>query len=510
MREDFLRDHPDVTDLIFYESIDPFSLSYDLFDRSNINIDPRYRELPMHSFARVLTHRKIWFECYKLNEDVLVSDINNYDNDVQEILDIDEEQNIVSLSDKYTSYRINHQGCVSLLESNLLSNLVPLEIVLGEFIQSNHNIKIYPKNYKFYVLTSKDLKCLKRHISPEYSNISPKKLVVVINTKDKDYEKKAAEWCEQEGVEYHITKSNGTPSRGKNLMLELFLNSDDDYMVQIDGDDYLTPHGVWLYDHISKLKSPPDAVCLKNQISKVPDWAAIRQQNIVPYSDDAPSLYCQYFTCDWETIKKNSIYEPLISSGVDETTAKKFDKWHKEFYRIQKKYCEDDESHCRVTWLSKKAVKNSNGFPEDLLVGEDTVFYFDLKKKGILGDLDVVCNDERPATYVYDQTTKGTVITEIKEGTDWTWMGKYNKYVKKLAKQGLMVKNKDLPLLKIDYPLNYIPDTLGSSGSVEYSSNEPPLTLVSPANASRKSLLQKVAEMVHEEKHSKGECGCYK
>ena len=42
-------------------------------------------------------------------------------------------------------------------------------------------------------------------------------------------------------------------------MLEIFLESDNNYCVMVDGDDFLTPHGVWMYKNLESLDNTPDA-----------------------------------------------------------------------------------------------------------------------------------------------------------------------------------------------------------------------------------------------------------
>lgn len=319
--------------------------------------------------------------------------------------------------------------------------------------------------FKFYILTSGDLPCLKRHFSEEFSNIPYRDAVVVINTKDDEYEAEASAWCYKNGIEHWTTESNGTPARGKNELIKIFLQSDNDYMVQIDADDFLTPHGVWMYKKVAEMETPPDAICLKHQLSLLLDYEKCEEMfNKGEHKNNyggkgAPWVESHYFTANWEEIEKGSIYPNLVQLGLDEKTATKYAKYHKEFYRLQKKYCDHNESHCRVTWLSKKAVKKHR-FPEDLIVGEDTLFYFALKNDALNGKLDVKCNDEFPPTYIYDQRTPGTVHKEVGDGTNWQWMGDYNQQVRKLEKKGLL-QEEDLPLLKMFYPWDYNPNVLG-------------------------------------------------
>ena len=351
---------------------------------------------------------------------------------------------------------------------------------------------------KFYILTSRSLPALQRHFSEEYSNIPKDDAVVVINTLDEEYSILAASYCEDEGIEYHITESNGTPARGKNIMLDLFVQSDNEYMVQIDGDDYLTPHGVWMYSALAKRESPPDAICLKNQLSVIIDYPELEilmdENPDIKYTPETvPWGLARYFVTDWDRLAKTPLYPSLIELGVEHESAEEQSGWNKEFFKLQKKYCEDNESHCRVTFMSKKAAA-AYKFPEHLVVGEDTVFYFLLKHEGLTGNMEVLCSDDLNPSYIYDQRMPGTVYGEVKGGTDWSWMKKYNDAVHELEEKGL-VHEEELPILKVDYPWDYEADCLKLVPSyAEYGfsfrndDGEISGNIQAPSNASKKSL----------------------
>ena len=316
-----------------------------------------------------------------------------------------------------------------------------------------------PRNHfsmRYYILTSGSP--LGRHFDPSFSNIPKSRAVVVINTLNKDAEKLAAKWCKDRGIEYHITESNGTPAKGKNSVLDIFLKSDDEYMVQIDGDDFLTPHGVWMYDYLSKMESPPDAVCLKNQVSissffgKPIIWRVSPKKSI-------RTRVSLFFRLDDTTLQHTPTKERLIKWGIDKDYAELVDAWYKEYYKLQSKYAEDKEAHCRVTFLSRKAAEKHR-FLEHMTVGEDTIFYFMLKHDGLIGELDVRCNDDIPPTYIYDQSVEGVVRKEMNGCFNWNWMNLYNQEARKLEAKGFL-HEKDLPLLKIEYPENYKANSFG-------------------------------------------------
>lgn len=353
---------------------------------------------------------------------------------------------------------------------------------------------------KFYVLTSGDLLALSRHTSSQYSNIPKEDLFIVINTTDKKYEKAAIEYCEQERIEYCITDSDGSASRGKNSVLEIFLNSDNDYMVQIDGDDYLTPHGVWLYKHLAESDSPPDAIALMNQMSYIIDNSSdiLKTERFVnepeKYLNDRqyeiPTVLARFFDFDYELTSEYDYISELISRGVPKEKAKLYSEANRKFYKNANRYCQNSESHHRVTWLSKVAAA-MHKYPEGHKVGEDTLFFYLLKNESSLGKIDFKINDEYPATYIYDQRIPSTVVKEVEGGTNWQWMVDFNDAVEWFESAGVM-SDDELPLLKIDYPHDYVPDSLQTSGNLEYNfDSDHHHKFEFPANASEKSIQEK-------------------
>jgi len=523
-KDKFIQDNPSLGDLISFEYMDEQTITEALLMRNKMSVDGGFDKISKSQISELLAHRGLWWECYSSREPVAIINcdtkvLSNYSAEgftkILKETDID----IIDLSAGGCSfsggYIISPSGAEKLMATIMLSKITSID---SYFEVMRHHMSVYSEDVyieyktsrnisssvgernkperkhkiKYYILTSDNPEALERHISPEYSNIPKEDIVIVINTLDKKYSEYVVEWCEKNSIEYHITHSNGTPARGKNTLIDLFLKSDNDYMVQVDGDDYLTEHGVWVYDHLSRIDNPPDVVCLKNQLSTILDREYLIENKINPYVlplEDIPVLKSLYFTADWKSIEEYDVVPDFINNGCSESDAKIFAEYHKEFYRLQKLYCEDNESHCRVTWLSKKAASRHK-FPEHLVVGEDTIFYFNLKHDGLNGDLDVRCNDERPPTYVYDQRTPGTVHREVKEGTDWTWMSKYNNEVRYLEQSGI-VHTEDLPLLNIDYPNDYQlhHSCIGSEGSLfEFNYGELNGSFKAPLNASEESL----------------------
>ena len=296
---------------------------------------------------------------------------------------------------------------------------------------------------QFYILTSGNLKALKRHFDSEYSGFKKKDAVVIINSLNEDYIKEAVSYCTNKKIEHHVTESNGTPAKGKNSLLEAFLASDNDYCVMIDGDDFLTPHGVWMYKHLAGLETPPDAVCLINQRS-------IKKINHKPYS-------VKPFTVDYEnllTLDYLHMFNELRGLSIPKATY--YSTLYNNYYTEQRKYSEGDEIHCRVTWVSRKAA--SFKFNEELIIGEDTLHMLRLKHEALEGRLNFYTNDEQPATYIYDERTPGTVQKTSKFGIDYEWMNDYLVALEEMEKKNYLHENTRLPELKIDYPKDYVYD----------------------------------------------------
>ncbi len=334
------------------------------------------------------------------------------------------------------------------------------------------------KKLKYYVLTSNHFQFLKRHISEEYSNIPKEDLVVVINTLDEDYLMMAKGFCIHKEIEYYVTESDGTPATGKNSVLDLFLKSDNDYMVLIDGDDYLSQHGVWVYKHLSQLESPPDAVCLHAQKGYLytPDGVGMQGH---PFCLD----YRKMIYTDWDAYYSQYVEDKKLA-----------EKWADNalfFWKFQYKYSEPHTQNCRVTFMSRKAAQVK--FPTGLYIGEDTLQYFLLKNKHVLGELNMVKSVEEPPTYIYDQRLGGTVCSVSQYGQDASWMGKYVEFAKEYEKQGV-VHEYELPDLYVDYPVGYdCGDAEFGSGALydckDEETGEMIIQFYYPVNASDKSLI---------------------
>jgi hypothetical protein len=293
---------------------------------------------------------------------------------------------------------------------------------------------------QFYILTSNNYPALKRHFDYRYSNLEVKDAVVVINTLMVEHTKLVKSFCESKGIEYHITECDGTPATGKNSVLDIFLASDNDYCVLVDGDDLLTTHGVWFYKNLETIDNPPDALLLLNQKS-------------IRFAEDVTHVN-QPFTVDYDALLRFDYVAHFKEKYLlDDETAEFYQDLHSQYYGQSKKYSQDSEAHSRVTWISKKAAQFR--FDADIVVGEDTLNMFELKHQAKIGSLDVKTTDENPATYLYDQTYAGIVATVSNGYSDYHWMQRYLMKLDEMEEAGKLHEDFKLSALTIDYPEDY-------------------------------------------------------
>lgn len=298
---------------------------------------------------------------------------------------------------------------------------------------------------KFYALCSRNIWALKRH----ERTIPKNELVIVINTLDKSFEKEAVTYCIENNIEHYVTFSDGTATTGKNSLFKIFEESDNDYMVQIDGDDFITEHGYFVYSEIAKLESPPDVVGIEYMYGLTPSveyYASLSLEEFrnrklpVADIDKIPSMGIRCF------------YRPNYASkkAKDELC----DTWQ----ALSSKYISPHETHIRITFLSKKAVKGRK-WPE-LKVGEDTVFYLENKNLFMEGELSLVHLSEELPTYVYDTRVDGVCEQESRAEQKGAWMRKLVSTMKDMEKEGKL-HEKSVPKIKLNFPDNYIANLNG-------------------------------------------------
>lgn len=278
--------------------------------------------------------------------------------------------------------------------------------------------------FKFYVLWSKNV----TYLETVTRNLPPENTIIVINTLLKDEEKLGVSFAETHGIEYHVTESDGTPATGKNSVLDLFLASDNEYMVQIDGDDYLTDHGVYLYQELAKHPMAPDMVCLYRQ-------SAIAENGII---------FCPFYKSG-----QRLDYDILYNLFSKKPRYKKYrhlaHQWamdRLEFDEFMYEHMESDEFLCRMVFHSRY-VASLMRYNNELFVGEDTLQFLKLKKMALNGELLMLRRKERghqEATYIYNDFSKGIMRDMYNDNWGWT-----RQLLDTIYKEKDLPKNASLP-----------------------------------------------------------------
>lgn len=303
---------------------------------------------------------------------------------------------------------------------------------------------------RFYILCSRNIFALRRHLN----TIPASEQVVVINTLDKCFESEAVEHCETHGIEYYVTESDGTAPTGKNCLYQVFRETSDDFMVMLDGDDFITPHGYLTYKAIWETGKAPDVLALTYQFA-----LCVHPQHWLNVGID--EFYRSNGRVSIQDPDKIPVYgdRPFMFKEMDfPVTAVTMRRWH----GLAAKYISPNETHHRVTMVSKKAV-DSYYWPA-FRVGEDTLLYLQYKDAMVRGELTMVHHNEKIPTYVYDTRVDGVCAQEnaenAKKDDRARWLKDLLDEIEVMGSRGELHQVLP-PSLEIQWPDDYVPDVLG-------------------------------------------------
>lgn len=286
-------------------------------------------------------------------------------------------------------------------------------------------------SFKYYVLTSGNIRTLER----QFATLKPNETVVIINTLNEEYAEIATRFCVSNDIEHYVTESDGTPSTGKNSLLDKFLESDNEYMVQVDGDDYITPYGRNLYRTVALGDSPPDIICLANQLSvqtpqegffdlfsKQVDSRSVKKEHFfIPVKHTALWTHdlTQRTPRSYVPKVKEQEIRKMMRNGIPEDTAKEWLLNRKVAEEYTVEYGDMMNTLNRLVFYSRKGAEHTR-FDINHKIGEDALQYYKLKKLSYDGVLDMQVRNERPKySYLYMQDTDSTT----RDGTlDLYWI----------------------------------------------------------------------------------------
>lgn len=300
---------------------------------------------------------------------------------------------------------------------------------------------------KVYVLTSHSIE----RLSWIEKVIPQRETVVVINSLDPDYGAVASKWCEERGYEHHVTKSDGTPATGKNSVIKLFLESDEDYMVHVDGDDILTPYGYKLYKAVAESGKAPDCICIYRHIQIAPivktfDYDKLFDciKNDKFERDETWKYYWQVeYPCDKSQEKKNWYSQENLYNifRVEPWNAEPEIAWkwagHRHlFNHYIEQFSDAEESMLRMVFFSRKCAERI-GYDHHFMIGEDTLQWFLLKGLSQKGEIDMQRRKERyNPTYIAVKDTKSVCLTHALNNYDW--LEPFNQEIKQYRQMGWM------------------------------------------------------------------------
>jgi len=234
------------------------------------------------------------------------------------------------------------------------------------------------------VLTSGKPEKLARCLKSVNSNSSPHERIVVINTTDTDYISQACQIAFDHGFPVRVTESNGTPGRGKNSVLEHFLGTDADWLMQIDGDDYISDGCISrLHYEIENNKfdigclvgghaiRPSGKIIPLNQIELLPKVIRHASQ----WTEDEQLYYISY---------RNFIQSKTFNG----------------------------EPFNRMILYNRVAAKHR--YSESLDIAEDLLYFLQSKKLFRVHEIDTKVED---FIYMYDFTDDGAVMKSLSEKT---------------------------------------------------------------------------------------------
>lgn len=234
------------------------------------------------------------------------------------------------------------------------------------------------------VLTSGKPEKLARCLKSVNSNSSPHERIVVINTTDNDYISQATQISFDHGFPVRVTESNGTPGRGKNSVLEHFLSTDADWLMQIDGDDYISD-GCISRLHYEIEQNEFDIGCLVGGHAIRPSGKiiALNQIELLPkvirhaskWSEEEQRYYISY---------KNFIQSKTFNG----------------------------EAFNRMILYNRNAAKHR--YNESLDIAEDLLYFLQSQKMFRIHEIDTKVED---FIYMYDFTDDGAVMQSLSEKT---------------------------------------------------------------------------------------------
>lgn len=247
---------------------------------------------------------------------------------------------------------------------------------------------------------------------------------VVCNTLDLDYPKEARELATAYGVTFVQTPSNGKPGKGKNSCLTQFRHSKADYLLLMDGDDFLYPSALRAL-YYTVFHNRPDV--LGFQTNDILDTAQLEGCKGVPIPA-APGVHLY----SWFDAQFN-LYQERFFHRVDRT-----------------KKLGEHTTPDRILLISKKAVPYLY-CSEELPVFEDYLLSMTALKGHAQGRF-VYMQTCTSGIYIYDKTQESSTCKDYLKVNNGDWSRHdelFRKEMEDIEPHLPLIHQRDLPFLFI-------------------------------------------------------------
>jgi hypothetical protein len=227
------------------------------------------------------------------------------------------------------------------------------------------------------VLTSCNLKKLKRAL---VSIGQLEDVVIICNTLDEEYYKKVCEDSYCQNFNIVRTQSNGTAAKGKQSVIDYFLNTEYDWITMLDGDDFLGPDGISIV-HNTLQNSNADVLFTTETI-------------VFPNLQNFHSTK-QFHCINWQ------ILSPKFMALANDKVRKQMKTAYKFYSRVKKTLGQKDYTCFRLLCCNKQSAKTIQ-YPS-IICHEDFNVNFKLLEQATIGNLNLLLlvND---SCYIYDRT----------------------------------------------------------------------------------------------------------
>lgn len=177
------------------------------------------------------------------------------------------------------------------------------------------------------------------------------RVVPIVNSLNQDFIREFALWCDQNQIEYKITRSNGTAPRGKNSIFDFFLHSDFDACSIVDGDDLWYPTAMQQIERHLRRHPGTDLLIVKPSDTVIDHEQEGHQQ-----------LADKVWSCLWgdNIFPMHYVYGPAKH----------------EMFTVGRRACVNLGGH---VFYSRKLAEKMR-YDEDQLLGEDLLAEFEMLK----------------------------------------------------------------------------------------------------------------------------------